>query len=212
METLTRDCTELRSLNDSIKIWKYLAESGDHAKANYPDIQWLGQFYNCCPLCARAIQQSKVNHPQEGVSMLHCAESCPLAKGKRNCECEISHNHPYFKWLHATTRGQKAVCAEEFLDLLTKLRDQLVERLKRQEPREEWVDITTKCQVKMVKSGSSDGYYGAVMYKGRRIVALGLGRFCYLQGINSTFKLVKAKNATVSFRVMMRSEYHYEWS
>jgi len=62
-------------------------------------------------------------------------------------------------------------------------------------------DVTSECTAELVRSRHSEGYYCSVIYKGRSILALGIDDLskCILK---PGYRIVKAENASVSFRVL----------
>lgn len=67
------------------------------------------------------------------------------------------------------------------------------------EKREE--DITSQCTVALVQSHHSDGFYCSIFHNGKSILALGIDEAskCLLK---PHYRIVKAKGASVSFRVL----------
>ncbi len=62
-------------------------------------------------------------------------------------------------------------------------------------------DLSDECTAELVKSKHSSGYYVALRYRGKTIVALGIGEAHKALIMENGFRIVKAEGAEVSFRV-----------
>lgn len=121
-----------KALDISIELWQELAELAETGETS-SELQGLGVFkngilsslgyeemYHGCPLCEYTIQQQGEGTRPYGGS---CRMYCPLAKGTNDdFICEKDSSQPYAKWRSAKSIGQRARYAEEFVELLKKLR------------------------------------------------------------------------------------------
>ena len=75
----------------------------------------------------------------------------------------------------------------------------------KEKPKPEYTDITNECRTELRKSGHSEGYYSAIMHNTTLVAALGYGRLTPIN-IKKGYKVEKAKDATISFRVYKKSQ------
>jgi len=62
-------------------------------------------------------------------------------------------------------------------------------------------DITENCEVKLVKSNHSSGYYCSILYEGKSILALGLDEKSKSIITQKGIRLRKAPDGTISFNI-----------
>ena len=102
--------TKKRAIEKSIELWEWLAETGEEWKKEWSG--WDGaKAFNDCFLCEYTLGLSSF------VFDLECKEYCPLAKGKRQFQCDKT-TQPYHHWCEAKTAQTRKKYAKLFLEQL----------------------------------------------------------------------------------------------
>ena len=103
---LGRSADILVGLEESIKLWTWLAQTGDSCKCNHPEFfGTINKYEDFCPLCEcikNRIRTSCFTCPLKEASGVHCG----------------AVNSPYMEWLRSKSKEAKSRVAENIVSAL----------------------------------------------------------------------------------------------
>ena len=126
-EILEGELTLKVAIEESIKLWTFLAEDGDRTKENYYDVNYIEEINSIinsgCFLCEYVKRLKPVKN--------YMSESCK----KYNCPLEPKHlchfaerDSAFSRWYDSSNKGEREQAAGEILEALKKALGELDER------------------------------------------------------------------------------------
>ena len=107
------ELSELEAIDQSIELWKWLAEDGSRIKDGWPGWRQRGYAKSLCPLCEYESQRQEVE-------LKKSCGYCPYNKRFGHC-CDFGS--PYRAWEHSSSDSERVEYAGLFLDELRQLKE-----------------------------------------------------------------------------------------
>ena len=130
-----KELTEKAALDWSLKLWKWIAETGSEDKADWPEWEkWIKQYdsipCSLCPCCAYALQ-ILIGHGKSDLDNEKCGY-CPVKKWGRFNTCITDQFMGLFdKWEDAwNSEPERIRCAEKIVKAIRLARSKLNRRVK----------------------------------------------------------------------------------